>query len=182
MKYKLLFWIVLIIAILEGVWIYFSHNLTNRINMAPYSFTDLKDSNPPDDSLVTAEGSWISSNTDLAFPLDSVYIECWKDFGHCWIAHATLMDEKKFDPFLSVGLDLKEIAYWNDDFIETKPAKPALGCVEETYRMDRRSKTVTYTRRTIDNTSKTCEGILKDPITATLGNGWDRIDKYKKDK
>lgn len=175
MKYKLLFWIALIITIIEGVWIYFSGNLINSVGMSPYQFIDLKDSNPPDDSLVTAQGSWIST-TNLAFPLSSVKIECWKDFGHCWIADGTIMDNN----FLSVGLDLKEISIWNEDFIETKPSKPLLGCVEETYRLDRRSKVVTFTRRTIDNTSESCKGISDEPIVSKLGDGLERIETYKK--
>lgn len=132
-SYKFLFWIILIIAILEGVWIYFSNNLANRIGMSPYSFNDSVD------GLVTAEGSWISS-IQLAFPLSSVKIECWKDFGYCWIADGTIMD----NDYLSVGLDLKEISEWTNDYVQTKPSKPLMGCVEESYRLDRRSKVVTY--------------------------------------
>jgi hypothetical protein len=176
MKYRLLFWIVFTVAIIEGVWIYFSNNLVNRIDMAPYQFIDLKNSNPSDDSLVTAQGSWIST-TNLAFPLSTVKIECWKDFGHCWIADGTIMTESNY---LSVGLNLEEIAEWNGDYITTKPSKPFFGCVEETYRLDRRSKVVTYTRRTVDNTSESCKGVLKEPIVSKLGDGLERIKTYKK--
>lgn len=176
--YRILFCVILLIAIGEGVWIYLSSNLANRIITAPYSFIDLRDDNPLEDDLVTAEGSWVSSVDSLAFPIDSVSIECWKQFGHCWVAHATLMDEQKFDPFLSLGMDLYEIQYWNDDFIETKPSKPLAGCVEEVYRLDRRSKTATYTRRTI-NTSAFCEGVSKEPIVAKLGELEDRIKSNK---
>lgn len=182
-NYKLLFWLVLVIALFEGLWIFYSGNLENKISMGTYSFSDSVD------GLVTAEGSWIST-TQLAFPLSTAYIECWKEFGHCWIADATIMDfeenslpspfSKLFkDNFLSVGLNLKEIAVWNDDFIETKPSVPLMGCVEESYRLDRRNKVVTYTRKTI-KTTDTCEGVLKEPIVSKLGDGLERLRIYKR--
>lgn len=178
-NYKILFWIFLIIAILEGLWIYYSSNLENTIDMGGYSFNDSID------GLVTAEGSWLST-TQLAFPLSTAHIECWRDFGHCWIADATIMNFEKNsltsklfkDNFLSVGLNLKEIAVWNDDYIETKPSSPLLGCVEETYRLDRRNKVVTYTRKTIKTTDM-CEGVLKEPMVSKLGDGFDRLNLYK---
>lgn len=169
LNYKFLFWIVLIIAILEGGWIYLSNDLTKRINMAPYSFNDSVD------GLVTASGSWIST-TDLAFPLSTVNIECWREFGHCWFADATIMDNS----YLSVGLNLEEISRWDNDYIETKPSKPLMGCVEESYRLDRRSKVVTYTRRTVDNTTGMCEGVSEEPIVSKLGDGLERLGIIKK--
>lgn len=164
---KTLFWIVLLVAIIEGIWIYFSHNLIKRISMSPYSFNDSVD------GLVTAEGSWISP-IKLAFPLSSVKIECWRDFGYCWFADGTIMDNN----YLSVGLDLKEIEEWTDEYIQTKPSKPLMGCVEESYRLDRRSQVVTYTRRTVD-TADICEGVSEEPIVAKLGDGYERIKLYK---
>lgn len=166
-NFKFLFWVMLIIAVLEGVWIYFSSNLANRMLMAPYSFNDSVE------GLVTADGSWISS-TQLAFPLSSVKIECWKEFGYCWIADGTIMD----NDYLSVGLELKQISEWTNDYIQTKPTSPLAGCVEESYRLDRRSKVVTYTRNTLKTTG-TCEGISKEPIISKLGDGLERIRMYK---
>ncbi len=168
-NYKILFWIVLVIAILEGGWIYLSNDLTKQINMASYSFNDSID------GLVTASGSWIST-TDLAFPLSTVKLECWKDFGHCWIADATIMD----NDYLSVGLGLEEIARWDKDYIETKPSKPLMGCVEESYRLDRRSKVVTYTRSTVNNTTGACVGVSKEPNVSKLGDGLERLGVIKK--
>ena len=166
LNYKTLFWAVLTIALIEGGLLYLSSDLTKRISLPIYSYYD------SNDGLVTAEGAWISP-IKVAFPLSTTSIECWKDFGYCWIADATIM---KFDgEILSSGLKLKKIAYWNDDFVETEPAKPLMGCTEETYRLDRRSETVTYTRRTI-KTDENCEETLKDPIVSTLGNGWDRLN------
>lgn len=167
-NYKRLFWIILVVAILEGAWIYFSSDLTRRINMAEYTFTD------SGGDLVTATGSWISTS-DIAFPLSTAEIDCWKDFGHCWMADATIMDNE----FLSVGMKLHEIAEWNDDYITTKPSQPLLGCVEETYRFDRKRKVVTYTRSTVD-TSGLCEGMSKEPIVARLGDGLERLGVIKK--
>lgn len=169
---RLLFFVVLIVAIFEGVVIYYMSNPVNTFLLPSYYFGDLKDNGI--DSLVTAKGSFLST-TDLAFPIQTMEIQCWKEFNHCWFSDATVNDN-----FLSTGLDLQEIQYWTDDFIETKPTSSAAGCVEESYRFDRRSKTVTYTRRTLDNKTGLCEGVQGEPITATLGDGLKRLEMYKK--
>lgn len=174
LRNPVIFFIVFVVALLEGFYIYRTKDLSNSVGLSPYSFYDSK--SETGDSLVTASGSWISS-TDLANPLSTVSIECWKEFEHCWIADATIFDFGS--PILSSGLNLHEIKYWNDDFIETKPSSPLAGCVEETYRIDRRSKTATYTRTTIKNTGTLCEGIQKEPISSTLGDGLRRIEVYK---
>lgn len=175
LSYKVFFWVILVIAILEGFLIYSSSKLENIIELPMYSFYDSKK------DLVTAQGAWVST-TDLAFPLSTSNIQCWKDFGYCWISTSTIFDFGTGGPMLSGDLDLKEIAYWNDDFIETKPSKPLAGCVEETYRLDRRSQTVTYTRKTVDNTSEICKDIQKDPIISTLEDGFKRLEINKNNK
>ena len=119
-------------------------------------FGDLKN------GLVTATGSFLST-TNLAFPVQTTEIQCWQEFNYCWIADATLSK----DNYLSTGLDLQEIQYWTDDYIQTKPSNPGGGCVEENYRLDRKSKTVTYTRRTIDNKTGLCKSVQEEPIIAT---------------
>lgn len=170
LNYKVLFYIVLVVAILEGIQIKYSSDSANIVNMPSYSFSDSVG------GLVTARGSWVST-TSLAMPLQSVQIDCWKDFNYCWISDGTL-----YDNFLSTGLNLHEIAYWNDDFIETAPSQSMAGCVEETYRLDRRSKTVTYTRKTVNNKTGLCQGVQDEPIISKLGSGMERIDMYKKNK
>jgi hypothetical protein len=169
-SFKIFFWILLIIAIMEGFWIYLSTNLSNRINLPLHSFYD------SGEGLVTAEGAWVTP-IKVAFPLSTVIIECWKEFGHCWIADATISD----NTFLTAGLGLKEISEWNKDYIQTKPSEPLMGCVEESYRLDRKSKIVTYTRRTV-KTSDACEGISEEPIVAKLGDGYERLKLYKEIK
>lgn len=61
------------------------------------------------------------------------------------------------------------------EVIETVPSETGFGCVEYTYRLDRRSETVTSTRRTVDNTNEICEGIQDEPIVSKLGNGCERV-------
>lgn len=173
-RYSLGFYLFLFVAIIEFIYIYLTHDLTRVVSMSPYYFGD------SGNRLVTAHGSWISSQTDLAFPLSTVNIECWKDFGYCWVVDATLMDINGY--YLSSGSNLHEIQYWTDDFIQTKPDSPAAGCVEEFYRLDRRSKTATYTRRTINTSGSMCEGISEEPITATLSDGYKRLDTYHKNR
>lgn len=176
--YKRLLVVFFVIAVLEGVYIYMVSDLSNTVSLPMYSFYDSMDNGK--DVLVTAEGSWISSQTDLAFPLSTLNIECWREYGYCWVADATVM--KFGSDILSSGLELYEIQYWNDDFIETKPSIPLMGCVEEFYRLDRRSKTVSYVRRTINNTTSMCEGIQDEPVTATLGDGYKRLRHYRDNK
>jgi len=182
LNYKLFFWIILTVAFLEGLWVFNTVNFENKISMGAFSFND------SDDRLITAQGSWIST-TQLAYPLSTAKIECWKEFGHCWIADATIMDFEEYtlpSPLskifkhsnLYVGLNLKEIAVWNDDFIETKPYVPLSGCVEEIYRLDRRSKVVTYTGNTI-KTTDTCDSVSKESIVSKLGDGFERLRIYK---
>ena len=173
LNFKLLFGIVLIVAILEGIIIYYASNPINTFLLPSYYFSDLRESGL--DGLVTAEGSFLST-TDLAFPVQTSHIECWQEFNHCWFADATLSENN----FLSTGINLQEIKYWTDDFIETKPTSSAAGCVEDSYRLDRRSKTVTYTRRTLNNKTGICEGIQEEPITASMGDGLERLEIYKK--
>lgn len=168
--FRLLFCIVLVTAILEGFIIYRMSNPVNTFLLPPYYFGDLGK-----DGLVTAKGSFLST-TDLAFPIQTTSIECWKEFGHCWFSDATLSEQN----FLSTDMSLHEIEFWTDDFIQTKPTSSAAGCVEESYRLDRRSKTVTYTRKTLDNKTGLCEGIQEEPITATLGDGLKRLEIYRK--
>ena len=156
---------------MEGAWIYKSGNLIDKLNLSTYIFYD------SGDGLVTAEGSWVST-TRFAFPLSTAVIECWKDFGHCWVADATVFDFGDSTPILAAGLNLKEIAEWTDDYILTKPYVPLTGCVEETYRLDRKSEVVTYTRKTI-KTIDTCEGTSTEPIVSKLGDGYERLRIYK---
>lgn len=166
---KTLFLVVFLVALVEGAFIYFSQDLSDRISLPMYSFYD------SENGLITAEGAWVSTE-DLAFPLSTVTIECWKQFGHCWIADATIMDFDSGSQHLSSGLELEEIAMWSEDYIETKPSKPLSGCVEEVYRLDRRSQVVTYTRRTVLSKG-VCEGVSEKPIVAKLGNGYERLMK-----
>src|SRR3989339_682147 len=161
---KTLFWIVLIIAILEGHWIYKTSKPENTTLMPTYSFVDLG----KDRGLVSAQGSWVST-TKLAIPLSTINIDCWESLGYCWFSTAQLVDN-----YLSSDTDMKEIAYWGDDLIETKPTKSAAGCIEETYRLDRRARVVIFSRRTVDNTTGLCRGIGDEPITANLGEGFKR--------
>lgn len=164
-KFKKAFFVILIIALLEAGWIYLSSDLTKSILMPNFMLSDSVG------GLVTASGSWIST-TELAYPMQTIEIECWKDFGHCWIMDASLSDDK----YLSLNSDIEEIAKWTDDAIETVPSVTAGGCVEYFYRIDRRSGTVTATRRTVNNKSGLCEGIQDEPIIMHLGDGLDRLN------
>lgn len=168
--------IIFLIACLEAIYIWRYSSPAKNIILPSYSYYDSRENKDDgSDSLVSAEGSWISE-TEFAYPIFTTSIDCWKDFDHCWVASAYLDDKYNV---LSSDLDLHQINYWNDDFIETKPSDPGLGCVEEFYRVDRRSKTVSYTRKTINNTGS-CEGIQKEPITSHLGDGQARLDTFNK--
>lgn len=134
--------------------------------MSNYGFSEV-------DGLVTAHGSWVSPTSDLANPLQTVEIECFRQLGHCFSYTAELSEGN----YLSVSSELYEIETWGDDAVITKPNE--FKCVEYQLTLNRRSKTVTNIRHTIDNKSEFCVGTQDEPITLTLGDGDQRVQKYK---
>lgn len=141
----------------------------NSVLMAPYNYSETGD-------LVSVRGSWLSSDTALANPLQTTQIECWERFGHCFVYYAEL----KEDNYLSVNSETYEIQSWTNDTILTKPNK--FGCVDYQLSINRRAETVTNIRLTTDNTSELCKGIQKEPITLTLGDGLKRIEQGRTSK
>lgn len=167
-RHKVIIAILLFVIIIQASWIYFSGNWAKLALLPNYSFTDLGE-----DGLIIAKGSWIST-IDLAFPIQTIYLECWKQFNHCWIIDATFDEETKY---LSLGSEVKEINRWDRNAIETVPSKTPAECVEYLYRIDRRSQTVTSVRNTIDNTSELCQGIQKEPIISHLADGNKKLQR-----
>lgn len=125
--------------------------------------------------LFTASGSWISA-TPLAQPLQTVSIECWKDFNYCWFITSTI-DEKS--GYISQFSNIEEIAVWTDDKIETVPSQTGFACVEYVTRINRKEKTITSTRTTLLTTGP-CDGVDKEPIVLQLGDGYRRVENWKK--
>lgn len=158
---KIIIGILLVIVVGEGYFLFSDKVFTNSILLRPYSFTDIG-------TFVKAEGSW-TSNTQLAYPIQTSIIECYKEFGHCWFTDAAVGDDR----FLSLHTQIEKISRWDDDVVETVPSNTGFGCAEYTYRLDRRSKTATSTRRTIDTTGR-CKGMQLEPIVLLLSNGSER--------
>lgn len=164
-KIKLLVGVMSILLI--GIYLW-SKDAFHRssIIMSNYGFNEV-------DGLVTVHGSWLSSTAVLANPLQTVEIECFRDLGHCFSYTAELSD----DNYLSVSSELYEIEDWREDMVITRPNK--FSCVEYQLTLNRRSKTATNIRHTINNTSEFCTGIQNEPITLTLGDGDRRIQDYR---
>jgi hypothetical protein len=152
--------LILVIASLV-LWMKIS-SPANSVVMGNYSYTETGD-------LVDAQGSWLTPDTNLANPLQTVEIQCWQRFGYCFVNYAELNEGN----YLSVNSEIYEIDRWADDIIQSKPNK--LGCVEYQLTLNRRAETVTNIRHTIDNTTEFCKEMSKDPITLTLGDGYKRI-------
>lgn len=159
--------LLLVVAVFEAATIYYLN--IDYVKLPTYSFVDLGELG----GLVTAEGSWVSSEKPES-PFQTVDIQCWQNWGNCIIAVATYNHDNNF---LSNYVDIGEIAEWTDEYIQTKPAKPMEGsCVEEYYRLDRRSELVTYTRNIISQ-DDICKG--KEPIVYTLKEGYERFRVYQ---
>lgn len=166
--------VILIIALAGAIlWIKQTSDLRNTITPQTYSFTEV-------DGLVTAKGSWVSADTDLANPLQTLEIQCWESFKHCFVNYSEVSQfESIFDfALLTAYSEIHEISRWTPDLIETIPSESGFGCVEYQIRLDRRSKTVTSTRRTI-STAGICEGMQDKPIILNLGDGLDRVNQSK---
>lgn len=171
-NYKVICFVLLAFVVLEALWIFFLKDLTNSIKMLPYSFSDSVD------GLVTAEGSWISP-IRFANPLSTTTIKCYRDSKICLIADATILDAGFKDKYLSSGLKLVIILEWTDGYIQTEPSIPITKCIEESYRLDRKNKVVTYTSTKIDN-SERCSDYQDTPKVSRLGDGEERLKIYKK--
>lgn len=154
-------------------WIRQTSDLKNNVIMGPYLFTEVE-------GLVRAQGAWLSSDTELANPLQAVEINCWEQFGHCFVNYGEITEQDTSSTgFLSTFSEVFEISRWTPDVIETAPTESAAGCVETQLRLDKRSETVTFTRRTIDNKTGLCDGIDSRSFTLTLGDGLERIRQAK---
>jgi len=169
--------ILFIIAFLEGGYIYLTHDLTKRIFLPSYSYTDSlyphsSSSSQPEDISVGVKGSWLS-DTELADPIQTVDIFCFKPSMQCTMTDAAIQESNSF--FFSTNTSILEIDRWTEREIVTVPNRFA--CVEYVYKIDRKSETTSSIRRTTNNTSGLCNGIQKDPIVMTLGDGYKRTGK-----
>ena len=165
---KLNIFLVLLLGI-SLMYIWKTTNSEKNVIMTPYMFiNDIG-------GLVSAKGSWISADTELSIPFQTVEINCWQNIKYCFLNYAELNE----DSVLSAYTQSHEISQWTEDTIETKPYVLGMGCVEYQLNLNRRSQTVTQTRRTLRQDG-ICESIQKEPITMTLVDGSKRINQPKK--
>lgn len=163
--------ILLIIAIVEGLYIYRTHDLKKRILLPNYFYYDslYTAKEQPNDYYVSVKGSWIS-DTELADPIQTINLFCYKPTMECTLTDATVQESNSF--FLSTNTDTLEISQWKENVISTKPK--IFACVDYIYQIDRKKEMVTSIRRTT-STSGACNGVKSEPIIMTLGDGYKRI-------
>jgi len=152
----------IVVFVISRLWsIRNNFSFDRQIMMPNYSYTD-------DGNYIFAQGSWIST-TDLAEPLQTINFECQKKTMTCISVDSTLSQN---NTYLSGHVEYIDIDKWNDEEIVSFPS--IFGCVDYTYRIDRKAKTIVSQRTTI-NTEGTCKAFQKEPIILTLGDGEKRI-------
>lgn len=164
-KFKILFVVALLVALLEAGWIYYSRDLSNVVNL-PNLFVNIDQ----DSGYFSATGSWITTDTVLATPLQTTSIECFKEQMFCYISTAEIFMDNNLTHFTEI-VDIEE---WTEKDIRTLPKETAAGCVEYYYNVDIQTETISSTRSTL-NTEGICSGTGKDKIRMTLSDGYMRL-------
>lgn len=118
--------------------------------------------------LVTADGTWMS-DTEIANDFNTVHLECWKTFNHCFASQAEINDYSNSGlPLLYLGSDLYEITKWDLDEIKATSGT-GMGCFEYELTMDRINQKVTSIRKKVGNEGL-CEGTSDKPLMIYLGS------------
>lgn len=170
---KLIILFLLLIIIIESAALYFGSKPENNFLLPPFDFGD----SAWEDGYFSANGSWIS-DTKLANPIQTINIECFKDWGYCNESMSQLSDGN----FLYLTNTLYTIKEWGSQKIITESEPSLLNCVTNDLVIDRARKQVISTRITIENTESLCEGIEDKPIISKLGDGMDRIRQIQEQK
>ncbi len=139
-------------------------NTVNNLSLPLYSFTDMKTS-------VSAKGSFISK-TEPDFLPTVTDITCFHQDNFCILNGVTTNFSS-----LNTSSYLIPITTWTDNFVIADTGK--IGCIEETYTLDRKMNTVTYNRKTL-KTDEYCKDIIREPMTATLEGGAKRLELISK--
>ncbi len=156
LKWKILVAGLIAVCLLEAWIINFAQK--QPVSLGSFNFYD--DGN----GYVTTEGTW-SSDTKLADPLQVTKIDCWRNWNYCIESNARVSNG-----YLNVNTDYWEIADWGQDAITIKDRGTAL-CVNESLRLDRKNKVVTFARATKNPKPDSCAGIQDEPIVMHLADG-----------
>lgn len=113
---------------------------------------------------ITTEGTW-SSDTNLADPIQISKLDCWKNWNYCIESNARVSNG-----VLQLYTDYWEIAEWGENALTIKDRSSAL-CVNESLRIDRKNKVVTFARATKQPKPDSCAGIQDEPIVMHLADG-----------
>ncbi len=155
LKWKLVVAGLIAIGLAEA-WI-INYSQKQPVTLGTFSFFD-------NGNYVTAEGTW-TSDTNLGEPLQVSKLDCWENWGHCIESNARVSNG-----YLRVYTDYWELAEWSPTAITSKDRSSAL-CVNESLRIDRKNKVVTFTRATKDPKPDSCAGIQDEPIVMHLADG-----------
>lgn len=116
-----------------------------------------------DVGLVSAQGTWMS-DTELANKANTVVLECWKSFNHCFASQAEITEYGG----LYLGTDLYEITSWGYDEIKAKSGT-TFGCFEYELTVDRINQKV-FSIRKQTGTDGLCEGMSDKPLMIYLSD------------
>lgn len=116
---------------------------------------------------IRARGTWASDGAQVANPLQTTLLECYRDFGIC------ILNQAEIDTFfnsktLTTNTEILDIERWDQYEMVTKP-KDAL-CARWTTRISLKAKTVTSTRTRIGD-DKGCEHIDSKDWVLRLTDG-----------
>jgi hypothetical protein len=161
--------LILILTIALGVSLFWNWASTpeKTVSMSPFIFIDNVE------GYVTAQGSWLSSDSKLSTPLQTANVDCWKDIGYCIVFIAELNSDK----LLLGTTEYYQISHWTDYMITTMPLE--YGCVTYQLTIDRHSQTVTNVRTKNSGATGSCSMFDKAPIRLSLGDGWKRIEQNR---
>lgn len=116
---------------------------------------------PVDFGLITAKGTWMS-DTEIANKANTVVLQCWKEFDHCFVSQAEIADYGG----LYLGTDLYEITKWGLDEVRATSGT-AFGCFSYDLTLDRMNQKVTSVRKKIGDDGM-CEGTSDKPLMIFL--------------
>lgn len=154
-RYKILVVGLVAVCLLEALIIRFQEK--QPVNLGTFQLTDMG-------HYVTAEGTW-TSDTNLADPLQVSKLDCSQNMGYCIEANARVSNGH-----LRVYTDYWQISDWGQDVLTVKDRDSAL-CVNESLRVDRKNKVVTFIRATKQPKPDSCGMIQDEPIVMHLTDG-----------
>lgn len=136
-----------------------------------HMFTDMWESH----GYVSAKGTWTMTNDEIASPLQTTHITCYRESGRCLEAIAKLSEDDP-DVFLRLDTEEWEIERWDEHEIVTKPNQ--YNCARAIRRFNRSQKQVTGIRSTI-KTDGSCDATNVKELHMILVDGFTITRRFE---